>query len=262
MHAVTVVNTYLRLGLLNVMQYRADFFMQLVSIAVTLGTALLTIGVVFGQTDNVGGWTEPDLVALIGVQMLVRGITSLVMRPSMERLMENIRMGTLDFMLTKPADSQLLASVAQVNVAASADVVGGGIVLGLALARLGSTIGLQEALLFVVMLLCGVVMVYAFLLATSTLAFWFVRLDNLLVIFNTMFNGAGGWPITIFPAWLKYSLTFMIPVAFAVTVPAQSLTGRLTWPYALGAIGLAIAFAFGSRWFWRFGLRHYTGASA
>ncbi|HYJ13471.1 MAG TPA: ABC-2 family transporter protein [Thermomicrobiales bacterium] len=262
MHAVTVVNTYLRLGLLNVMQYRADFFMQLVSIAVTLGTALLTIGVVFGQTDNVGGWTEPDLVALIGVQMLVRGITSLVMRPSMERLMENIRMGTLDFMLTKPADSQLLASVAQVNVAASADVVGGGIVLGLALARLGSTIGLQEALLFVVMLLCGVVMVYAFLLATSTLAFWFVRLDNLLVIFNTMFNGAGGWPITIFPAWLKYSLTFMIPVAFAVTVPAQSLTGRLTWPYALGAIGLAIAFALGSRWFWRFGLRHYTGASA
>lgn len=262
MHAMTVVTTYLRLGLLNVMQYRADFFMQLVSIVVTLGTALLTISVVFGQTDNVGGWTEPDLIALIGVQMLVRGITSLVMRPSMERLMENIRMGTLDFMLTKPADSQLLASVAQVNVAATADVVGGAIVLALALGRLGSAVGLLEAGLFVVMLLCGVVMVYAFLLATSTLAFWFVRLDNLLVIFNTMFNGAGGWPITIFPAWLKYSLTFMIPVAFAVTVPAQSLTGRLSWPYALGAIGLAVAFALSSRWFWRFGLKHYTGASA
>lgn len=262
MHALTVVNTYLRLGLLNVMQYRADFFMQLVSILVTLGSALLTIGIVFGQTTEIGGWTEPDLIALIGVQMLVRGFTSLVMRPSMERLMENIRMGTLDFMLTKPADSQLLASVAQVNVAASADVLGGAIMLGLALARLGSAVGTGEALLFVVMLFCGVVMIYAFLLATSTIAFWFVRVDNLLVIFNTMFNGAGGWPITIFPAWLKFSLTFMVPVAFAVTVPAQSLTGRLTAGYALGAMALALFFALGSRWFWRFGLKHYTGASA
>ncbi len=262
MHALTVVTTYLRLGLLNVMQYRADFFMQVVSILVALGSALLTIGIVFNQTDQIGGWTEPDLVALIGVQMLVRGITSLVMRPSMERLMENIRMGTLDFMLTKPADSQLLASVAQVNVAATADILGGGIVLALALATLGTSVGIGEALLFVAMLACGVVMIYAFLLATSTIAFWFVRVDNLLVIFNAMFNGAGGWPVTIFPAWLKFSLTFMVPVAFAVTVPAQSLTGRLTLGYALGAIALASVFALGSRWFWRFGLRHYTGASA
>jgi ABC-2 type transport system permease protein len=183
MHALTVVNTYLRLGLLNVMQYRADFFMQLVSIVVSLGTALLTIGVVFGQTDDIGGWTEPDLIALIGVQMLVRASLASSCGPSMERLMENIRMGTLDFMLTKPADSQLLASVAQVNVAASADVVGGAIVLALALGRLGSAVGLLESGLFVIMLLCGVVMVYAFLLATSTLAFWFVRPGQPLVIF-------------------------------------------------------------------------------
>jgi ABC-2 type transport system permease protein len=262
MHNVVVIRTYLKLGILNVMQYRADFFLQLVSIAISLTTALLGLGVIFGQTDELGGWSQDDLVALIGIQMLVRGLVSLVIRPSMEKLMEGIRMGTLDFMLTKPADSQLLASVAQVNIAASADIVAGLTVLTIALVRMGGAISPLEAIGFVVVLLAGVVIIYSFLLILSTFAFWFVKLENILVIFNTMFEGAGSWPITIFPGWMRLSLTFVIPVAFAVTVPAQGLTGRLTPALALGAVALAVAFAAAARWFWGFGLKHYTGASA
>ncbi len=261
-HSLTVIRTYLKLGILNVMQYRADFFLQVISIGIGLLTALLGLGVVFGQTEQIGGWTHTDLVALIGIQMLVRGLISLVVRPSMQQLMEGIRQGTLDFMLTKPADSQLLASVAQVNVAAIADVAAGIAVLVFALVTLGGSIGLAEAAGFAIVLLAGLVIIYSFLLLLSTCAFWFVKLENILVIFNTMFDGAGSWPITIFPGWMRVSLTFVIPVAFAVTVPAQSLTGRLTAPFALGAVALAAAFALGGRWFWRFGLKHYTGASA
>jgi len=262
MHALTVIRTYLKLGILNVVQYRADFFLQVLSICIGLTTALLGLGVVFGQTDVIGGWAQNDLIALIGIQMLVRGLISVVIRPSMEKLMEGIRLGTLDFMLTKPADSQLLASVAQVNVAGTADIAAGATVLAIALSRMGDAIGPADAAGFVVVLLAGVVIIYAFLLILSTFAFWFVKLENILVIFNTMFESAGSWPITIFPGWMRFSLTFFIPVAFAVTVPAQSLTGRLTPGLALGAVALAVAFTLGARWFWRFGLRHYTGASA
>ena len=101
-----------------------------------------------------------------------------------------------------------------------------------------------------------------FLLLLSTCAFWFVKLDNILVIFNTMFDGAGSWPITIYPGWMRVSLTFVIPVAFAITIPAQSLTGRLPPGVALGAVALAVGFTATARWFWRFGLKHYTGAAA
>jgi ABC-2 type transport system permease protein len=262
MHALTVIRTYLKLGLLNVMQYRADFFLQVISIVIGLGTQLIGLAVVFGQTDEIGGWTQNDMIALLGIQLLVRGLIGLLIRPSMEQMMEGIRMGTLDFMLTKPADSQLLASVARLDVASSADVVAGSAVLAIALGRLGSAIGPGEAIGFVVVLLSGLVIIYAFLLILSTFAFWFVKLENILVIFNTMFESAGRWPITIFPGWMRVSLTFVIPVAFAVTVPAQSLTGRLTPLLALGAVALAAAFAMAARWFWGFGLKHYTGASA
>jgi ABC-2 type transport system permease protein len=57
-------------------------------------------------------------------------------------------------------------------------------------------------------------------------------------------------------------LTLIVPVAFAVTVPAEALTGRLDWPTALAALGLAALLLIVSRVVWRIGLRRYSGASA
>jgi ABC-2 type transport system permease protein len=51
-------------------------------------------------------------------------------------------------------------------------------------------------------------------------------------------------------------------VAFAVTIPAEALTGRLSWENLSIAIALAIIFLVVSRAFWRRGLRRYSGASA
>ncbi len=262
MHALTVIRTYLKLGVLNVLQYRANFFFEVLSVGLYLTTALVSLAVIFGQTSTLRGWTRDQLVALIGIQILIGGFNGLVIRPSMQQLMENIRLGTLDFMLTKPADSQLLASVQRVEIGALVEVlVGFGVMLA-ALARLGAEIGFDEALLFVAMLLAGATVVYCFMLTLSTIAFWFVRVDNILVIFQATFTEAGRWPITIYPGWLRATLTFLIPIAFAVTVPAESLTGRLSAVTALGTLALAVGFVAFSRWFWRLGLRHYTGASA
>jgi ABC-2 type transport system permease protein len=61
---------------------------------------------------------------------------------------------------------------------------------------------------------------------------------------------------------LRAFLTFVVPVAFAVTVPAQALTGQLGPGTSLLAIAVAAAFVLGSRLFWRIALRRYTGASA
>jgi ABC-2 type transport system permease protein len=61
---------------------------------------------------------------------------------------------------------------------------------------------------------------------------------------------------------LRFTLTFLIPVAFAVTVPAEALVGRLTAETLLLAWALALALLILSRRFWLVGIRNYTGASA
>jgi ABC-2 type transport system permease protein len=88
-----------------------------------------------------------------------------------------------------------------------------------------------------------------------------VKVENILVIFRTMYQ-AGRWPVGIYPQWLRVTLTFIVPVAFAVTVPAEGLVGRLDLQGLLQAVGLAGALLLASRLFWRVGLRAYSGASA
>src|SRR5579875_2479191 len=102
---------------------------------------------------------------------------------------------------------------------------------------------------------------YSFVLFLATLSFWYVRMENILVIFESMYE-AGRWPVDIYPGWLRAILTFVVPVAFAVTVPAEALTARLTWLVLAGTLLLAALALLASRLFWRFAIRYYSGASA
>ena len=86
------------------------------------------------------------------------------------------------------------------------------------------------------------------ILATS--AFWLVRVENILVIFQSMYE-AGRWPVSIYPGWLRFALTFVVPVAFAVTVPAQALAGKAHAEDLAGAWALAAGLFILARLFWR-----------
>jgi ABC-2 type transport system permease protein len=88
-----------------------------------------------------------------------------------------------------------------------------------------------------------------------------VRVENLLTIFQSMY-AAGRWPIDLYPCCLRWSLTFLAPVAFAIGVPVEALVGRLNVQTLLGVGALALGSLIVSRWFWGVGLRHYSGASA
>jgi ABC-2 type transport system permease protein len=261
MRSLRILWLSLRLGVLNALQYRVDFGIQVVQSLIGLMIALGGVAVVFGQTDELAGWSQDELIALVGVFILVGGLINVVIRPSMERLMEGVRLGTLDFTLTKPADAQLLVSVRQIEVWRLVDVLVGLAVIAIAIVRLGEDMGFDRAAAFAVVLASGVAIIYSFLLILATLAFWLVRLENILVIFGTMYE-AGRWPVAIYPPWLRGALTLVVPVAFAISIPAETLIGRLEAAALLGTVGLAVLFLVVSRLWWRLGLRHYTGASA
>ena len=97
---------YLRLGALNELQYRVNFFLQLLESLVALGIGLVGLGLVFDHTTALAGWGRPELLAVMGVHILMGGFIRSLIQPNMLRLMDDIQQGTLDFALTKPEDAQ------------------------------------------------------------------------------------------------------------------------------------------------------------
>jgi ABC-2 type transport system permease protein len=252
---------FARISIMNEMQYRANFFIQLFQSALSMGTGLIVLSIVFGYTDSLNGWSSGELLAVYGVFYFLGGVMGVVIIPNMWQFMQDVREGTLDYTLTKPEDAQVLISVRQFGVWRIIDILLGMIVLGVAIVQLGLEASWATALSFGATLLMGVVMVYSVLLMASTLAFWFVRVWELMEMFQSLFQ-AGRWPVGMYPEWLRIGLTYLIPVAFAVTVPAQALTGRLSPELLAGTFIFTVALALISRRVWFFGLKYYAGASA
>jgi len=252
---------HLRVGVMNDLQYRVNFALQVLQSLLALGTGLIVLALVYSHVAELNGWSQPELLAVLGTQILMGGVIRALIQPNMMRLTEDVQQGKLDYALTKPVDAQMLISVREVQVWQAVDVVVGAIVIAVALVRLGGDLGALDTLAFAVALVFGAVMLYCFWLVLATGSFWVVRMWFLPELFEGIFQ-TGRWPVGIYPDWLRFGITFLVPIAFAVTVPAEAVTSRLDWQTLALAAGFAVVlFAF-TRWFWRFGLRHYTGASA
>jgi ABC-2 type transport system permease protein len=261
MRAFRLAWLYFRLGSMNELQYRANFFIQVLQSAVAVATALVVLSLVYSHTDELNGWSESELMVVMGIQILLGGVIRTSIQPNMERLMEEVRDGKLDFALTKPEDSQVLISVRDVRIWRAVDVISGGAVLAYGVSGLETGVGIDDALLFLAMLVVGAVTIYCFWLIISTLAFWIVNTWNIIELFDGVYQ-TGRWPVSIYPAWLRIGVTFLVPIAFAITVPAEAATSRLEWSTVALALGFAVVLFAATRWWWRFGLRHYSGASA
>jgi ABC-2 type transport system permease protein len=252
---------HVRVGVMNEVQYRANFLIQLVQSAVAVATGLIALAVIFDHTGDLNGWSRPELIVVMGVFTMVGGMIGFAIEPNMGRVLADIHLGTFDYVLTKPADSQLLASVRQFNLWRLVDAgVGVGVIVW-GLIRLDDSVTVDELAGFALTLVAGFVLTYCLWLVVTAGAFWVVRMDQVQELFFGLYR-AGQYPVTVYPFGLRLVLTYLVPIGFAVTVPAESLTGRLTWERVVVTTLFVAIVVVVTRLIWRAGTRRYAGASA
>jgi ABC-2 type transport system permease protein len=259
--ARSVVATFFRVGLQKELQYRVNFVLGLVQSLVSVGTSLAVLALVFLHTDSLAGWSGDELVVVMGVFVLMGGVVRSAIQPNMQQLMVDVEKGTLDGLLTKPADSQLLVSVRTFDLWQAVDVLVGAALVVVGLVRVGRPVSAPAVLAFALALVLGVVALYCVWLLLTVTAFWIVRVDVLVELFDGLYQ-AGRWPVGIYPGWLRIVFTFLLPLAFAITVPASALTRGIGGWVLLGAVAFTAVLFTVTRLVWRYALRHYTGASA
>jgi ABC-2 type transport system permease protein len=252
---------HLRLGVMNELQYRANFVIQLIQSLVAIGTGLVVLALIFDRTDDLAGWSRPELLVVMGVFTFVGGIIGFAIEPNMGRVMGEIQLGTFDYVLTKPIDSQLLASVREFRIWRLTDALVGLGVLIWGLIELDSSLDVSEIAGFAVTLFAGTLLIYCLWLVLTAGAFWFVRMEMVQELFTGLYR-AGQYPVTVYPVWLRTLLTYLVPLGFAITVPSESLTGRLTLMRFLVTVGFVVLAFSATRLLWLRGTRRYSGASA
>jgi ABC-2 type transport system permease protein len=262
--ALKLMLLFARVSIQNFAAYRMDLFIRPFVSLMHLASELMAIWIIFTNTQNIRGWRWQHMLVIAGVYRIVAGGIRIYIVPNMRMVLDDIRNGGLDFVLLRPVNSQLLVSIREVVIWRVVDLILGFTVAVYGCIKLSGSVPISQLVTFAALLAAAFVIVYSIWLALATLCFWFVRIANIEMIFWNVFE-AGKYPIMIYPTSIRWTLTFVIPLAFITTLPAAAFVGetnQLLSAAPLWAAGLAVSSFFLSGWFWRFGLRRYSGASA
>jgi len=222
MKTLRVVSAMMRASVALALQYRLEFVVEGALAVLWMAVALIPLMVVFGNRGSVAGWTYPEMLVVLGWFVALKGVLEGTLSPSLMQVVEHVRKGTLDFVLLKPADAQLLVSLSKIEPWRVIDVAGGGVILGVAFQRIGHPPALADVLLAALLLCSAVLVLYSIAILVVSIAFVAVRVDNLLYLFQSVFDVAR-WPSSVFRGTLAVVFTFVLPLALMTTYPSLAL---------------------------------------
>lgn len=261
MRYLKLLGIFLKSSLLMELEYRANFVTQCLLGVFWACITLVSVSVFFLHTDELGGWSYDQALVIVALFTLIDGIIRFAMQPNIEKVIQMVREGTMDFVLTKPVNSQFIATLRYVRYAGVADMASALLILALAFARLNYLPDAMALAQFALMFAAALVIVYSIWLVMAALSFWFVRIDNLTVLFHTLYDTAR-FPVSTFSGVLRLALTIVLPVAFMTTFPAQAILGQLDWRALVGASAMAALLFASGAWFWRKAVMSYSSASS
>jgi ABC-2 type transport system permease protein len=241
------------------MEYRLNFVVATLSSLGNLAGSIFTLFLFYRTGYTFAGWSWEAALVVLGIFTLLQGFSSTFLAPNLNRIVRQVQEGTLDFVLLKPIRSQFWLSTHTLSPWGLPDLIFGSIIIGYAGSRLG--LGINSYLLSAVPLLFGLIILYSLWFMLGATSIWFVKIYNVTEVLRGLLE-AGRYPMVAYPAAYRFFFTFVVPVAFLTTVPAEAMLGRGEFSWLIGAAVLAVALFWISTRFWRFALRFYTSASS
>ena len=241
------------------LEYRINFVLAAVSSLGNLAGSLFGLFLFYRTGYRFSGYSWEEALVVLGIFTLLQGFSSTFLDPNLSRIVDRVQQGTLDFVLLKPISSQFWLSANTVSPWGIPDLISGAVLLLYAANKLGVEIG--NYFLTAIPLLFGTITLYSIWFMLGATSIWFVKIYNVTEVLQGLLE-AGRFPMAAYPAAYRFFFTFVVPVAFLTTVPAEAMLGRGEIVWIAGAGILAIGLLFFSRYFWQFALRFYTSASS
>jgi ABC-2 type transport system permease protein len=241
------------------LEYRVNFLLAALSSIGGLAGSLFGLFLFYGNDYSFDGWSWQAALIVLGIFTLLQGFSATFLEPNLNRIVRHVQEGTLDFILLKPIRSQFWLSTHTLSPWGLPDLIFGSIIIGYAGTQLG--LGINDYLISVIPLCFGLVILYSLWFMLGATSIWFVKIYNVTEVLRGLLE-AGRYPMVAYPVAYRFFFTFIVPVAFLTTIPAEAMLGRSQILAIVGAGVLALVLFFISTKFWRFALRFYTSASS
>jgi ABC-2 type transport system permease protein len=256
---INILKLFWSTALAAELEYRLNFAIATLSSLGNLSGSLFGLFLFYRTGYTFHGWNWEEALLVLGIFTLLQGFSATFLVPNLNRIVGHVQQGTLDFVLLKPVSSQFWLSSRTISPWGFPEIVFSAILIGFAGTRLHLRV--VDYLQSAIPLLFGMVSLYSIWFMLGATSIWFVKIYNVTEVLRGLME-AGRFPMVAYPATYRFFFTFVVPVAFLTTVPAEAMLGRSEPIWIVGSGILALGLLLASGIFWRFALRFYTSASS
>jgi ABC-2 type transport system permease protein len=258
------VRLYFRLQLLQaraIFEYRADFWLNIVGMALRQVAVFVFIVALFTKVPNVQGWTQPEIVLLYALAVIPRGVVQLFFN-GVWWLSWYIHSGRFDQLLVRPFPIVLQVMALDFSIEGLANIILG--IMGLIYASQGPGLhwGIAQSIFLVLTLIVSTIIMASIDLATHCALFWNPASGGRIPYIAEYLVEFAKYPITLYDQLIRTVITWILPFAFVSYFPALILLGKVDWSLSLAyfspVVGMLAVFL--AAFLWRRGLAQYQSA--
>lgn len=246
-------------SLASEMEYRVNFLVSTLYSLGQLAGTLFTVNVLYNKGYQFAGWTREESYLVVALFTLLDGITTSALSPNLSRIVAHVQRGTLDFVLLKPLDEQFQLSTRNLTPWGFPNIVFSLILIAYAGPRIPLTWTAYP--LGAVSIVLSVLILYALWFMVATTTIWFTKVWNATEVLRA-FIESGKYPLSAYHLFVRFFFTFILPVAFLTTIPAELMKGVRGPIFLLIEAGIAALLLLLGRAFWKWAMRYYTSASS
>jgi len=224
------------------LEYRADFFSSVLASFLGTAAAFGFLLIVFSRVPAVKGWTFEEMVFLYGFSLVPLGVFNVFSWNLYLFADRYLIEGRFDRVLLRPVSSVFQVLFESFRLESVQETATGLFAIVWASRKMGLAFGPLDVVLFVAWAICGAVIYLAIFLGLTATSFWIEdRIGISPPVFNLM--QFGRYPLTIYDAWVRFALSFVIPFAFASFYPTARFLHRPEFLREFWAVPLVAAAA-------------------
>lgn len=221
---ISLYFSFLKASLKEMLIYRLDCIVGMISQIVTQLVEIIFIWIVFQNTDNLAGWNFMQILLLYGVTLISVGIADFCFDALYDIGPKYIREGEFDKILLRPVHP-LISIIGSSKEFTSLGYFGLGLFLTIVmLIKLSIPITFILILKIVFFSIVGAFIIGAINTIFSISSFWTYRSNEVIWSFYKMYTFAQ-YPLDIYNKVIKILITAILPFAFVAYYPTMNYLG-------------------------------------
>ncbi len=256
-----IFRIFIKNNLIGYMEYRANFFMELISETAYILLKLVYIFAIYKTNVSIMGISPAFILAIGGNHMILTGIFVGFFMMNFLDMSTRIRDGMLDLLITKPISLQFMVSFRSFQFGATIpNFIVGGTLFFVGLSEMDITITLWNVIIYVLLMISSIILTYSIFFILQLPAFWIVKVGSLTSIMEIAWD-YNNMPMGIYGKWMVRIGVFFIPLFIISNFPLLALVDDINSYLIVWGLFVPIPFLILSRVLWKIAIKHYSSAS-